>query len=89
VKKQKERKNRTVLFLDLTLLCFKRVQDPMAVSGRGSRGGSTLRGFFSYRIFISAMFSLLFIATLSVLFSTNPSTENDDSVSSSVFVFLL
>ncbi|XP_058752410.1 probable galacturonosyltransferase 9 [Vicia villosa] len=51
----------------------------MAVSSRGTRGGSNLRGFFSYRIFISAMFSLLFIATLSVLFTTNPSTENDNS----------
>ncbi|XP_057447794.1 probable galacturonosyltransferase 9 [Lotus japonicus] len=51
----------------------------MAVAARGGRGGSTFRGFFSFRIFISAMFSLLFIATLSVLFSTNPSTPNDDS----------
>ncbi|KAK7316255.1 hypothetical protein VNO77_35143 [Canavalia gladiata] len=51
----------------------------MAVAVRGSRGGSSFRSFFSFRIFISAMFSLLFIATLSVLFTTNPSTSNDDS----------
>ncbi|RDX81877.1 putative galacturonosyltransferase 9, partial [Mucuna pruriens] len=50
----------------------------MAVASRGARGGSSFRSFFSLRIFISAMFSLLFIATLSVLFTTNPSTSNDD-----------
>ncbi|KAF5725572.1 galacturonosyltransferase 9 [Tripterygium wilfordii] len=53
---------------------------------RGSRGGggpggmnSGFRSFFSYRIFVSAMFSLLFIATLSVVLTTQPSTQNDDS----------
>ncbi|EXB85815.1 putative galacturonosyltransferase 9 [Morus notabilis] len=59
----------------------------MAVAVRGSRGGgggfglvsSSLRSFFSYRIFVSAMFSLLFIATLSVLLSTNPYTPHHDS----------
>ncbi|XP_027358126.1 probable galacturonosyltransferase 9 [Abrus precatorius] len=51
----------------------------MAVAVRGGRGGSSFRSFFSFRIFISAMFSLLFVATLSVLFTTNPSTSNDDS----------
>ncbi|XP_008230332.1 PREDICTED: probable galacturonosyltransferase 9 [Prunus mume] len=58
----------------------------MAVAVRGSRGGGgsgfggfSLRSFFSYRIFVSAMFSLLFIATLSVLFTTNPSTPHHDS----------
>ncbi|TKY50110.1 galacturonosyltransferase 9 [Spatholobus suberectus] len=51
----------------------------MAVAARGTRGGSSFRSFFSFRIFISAMFSLLFVATLSVLFTTNPSTSNDDS----------
>ncbi|KAB1211394.1 putative galacturonosyltransferase 9 [Morella rubra] len=58
----------------------------MAVAFRGSRGGGgsglggfSLRSFFSYRIFVSAMFSLLFIATLSVLFTTNPSTSRHDS----------
>ncbi|CAJ1947254.1 unnamed protein product [Sphenostylis stenocarpa] len=51
----------------------------MAVATRGARGGSTFRGLFSFRIFISAMFSLLFVATLSVLFTTNPSTSNDES----------
>ncbi|KAK7381177.1 hypothetical protein VNO78_33706 [Psophocarpus tetragonolobus] len=51
----------------------------MAVAARGTRGGSGFRSIFSFRIFISAMFSLLFVATLSVLFTTNPSTSNDDS----------
>ncbi|CAK9155944.1 unnamed protein product [Ilex paraguariensis] len=48
----------------------------MAVALRGGRGGSgggsALRKFFSYRIFVSAMFTLLFLATLSVLFSSHP-----------------
>ncbi|KAI4346759.1 hypothetical protein L6164_007629 [Bauhinia variegata] len=57
----------------------------MAVAVRGSRaggggsGGFNLRSFFSYRIFVSAMFFLLFIATFSVIFSTNPSTSQDES----------
>ncbi|KAF7803131.1 putative galacturonosyltransferase 9 [Senna tora] len=55
----------------------------MAVAVRGGRGsglgGFSLRSFFSYRIFVSAIFSLIFLATLSVLFSTNPSTPQDDS----------
>ncbi|KAF5480098.1 hypothetical protein F2P56_000868 [Juglans regia] len=58
----------------------------MAVAVRGSRsgggsgiGGLSFRSFFSYRIFVSAMFSLLFIATLSVLLTTNPSTPQHDS----------
>ncbi|KAM5581080.1 putative galacturonosyltransferase 9 [Rosa sericea] len=56
----------------------------MAVAVRGSRAGSgfggfSLRSFFSYRIFVSAMFSLLFIATISVLLTTNPSTPHHDS----------
>ncbi|XP_054800304.1 probable galacturonosyltransferase 9 [Prosopis cineraria] len=55
----------------------------MAVAVRGGRGsglgGFSLRSFFSYRIFISAIFSLLFVATLTVLLSTNPSTSQDDS----------
>ncbi|PSS30548.1 Galacturonosyltransferase [Actinidia chinensis var. chinensis] len=50
--------------------------------GRGSGGGSAfsggLRSFFSYRIFFSAMFTLLFLATLSVLFTSHPS--HHDSV---------
>uniref|UniRef100_A0A2N9ETH3 Uncharacterized protein n=1 Tax=Fagus sylvatica TaxID=28930 RepID=A0A2N9ETH3_FAGSY len=46
-----------------------------AGAGGGSvLGGFSLRSFFSFRIFVSTMFSLLFIATLSVLFTTNPST---------------
>ncbi|KAM1770523.1 hypothetical protein EV1_044945 [Malus domestica] len=57
----------------------------MAVAMRGNRGGGSgfggfsLRSFFSYRIFVSAMFSLLFIATLSVILTTNPSTPHHDS----------
>ncbi|CAK9134053.1 unnamed protein product [Ilex paraguariensis] len=54
----------------------------MAVAVRGGRGGSgggsALRNFFSYRIFVSAMFTLLFLATFSVLFSSHPS--HHDSV---------
>ncbi|GAB2288994.1 hypothetical protein Dimus_023297, partial [Dionaea muscipula] len=60
----------------------------MASAARGSRGsglyggggGSGFRGFFSYRIFVSAMFSLLFLATLSVFFSTHPYTSSSDPV---------
>ncbi|KAJ8774961.1 hypothetical protein K2173_019965 [Erythroxylum novogranatense] len=61
----------------------------MAVAVRGSRGASgnggggvgginssILRSFFSYRIFVSAMFSLLFIATLSVILTNHPSTPH-------------
>lgn len=54
----------------------------MAVAVRGGRGGggsgggsaisAGIRNFFSYRIFVSAMFTLLFLATLSVLFSSHP-----------------
>ncbi|KAK6798536.1 hypothetical protein RDI58_006239 [Solanum bulbocastanum] len=44
----------------------------MAVAVRGGRGGgSALRNFFSYRIFVSAIFTLLFLVTLSVLFSSH------------------
>ncbi|KAK4409792.1 putative galacturonosyltransferase 9 [Sesamum angolense] len=52
----------------------------MAVAVRGGRigsgGGSVLRSFFSYRIFVSAMFTLLFLATLSVLLSSHPSHKD-------------
>ncbi|KAJ9562213.1 hypothetical protein OSB04_007373 [Centaurea solstitialis] len=57
----------------------------MAVVARSSRGGggspfsSALRSFFSYRIFVSAMFTLLFFATASVLFSSHPAHFNDNS----------
>ncbi|KAL3629503.1 putative galacturonosyltransferase 9 [Castilleja foliolosa] len=47
----------------------------MAVRG-GRGGGSVIRSFFSYRIFVSAMFTLLFLVTLSVLFSSPPSHED-------------
>ncbi|XP_039004009.1 probable galacturonosyltransferase 9 [Hibiscus syriacus] len=57
----------------------------MAIAVRGSRGGGSggvgagFRGFFSYRIFISAMFSLLFIATVSVLITSRPPTMHHHS----------
>ncbi|XP_044504271.1 probable galacturonosyltransferase 9 [Mangifera indica] len=56
----------------------------MAVAVRGGGGGGGVlgmgsRGFFSYRIFVSAMFSLLFLATLFVILTTHPSTSNHDS----------
>ncbi|KAI4352326.1 hypothetical protein L6164_006589 [Bauhinia variegata] len=57
----------------------------MAVAVRGGRaggggsGGFNLLSFFSYRIFVSAMFTLLFIVTFSVLLSTNPSAPQDES----------
>ncbi|KAK9080650.1 hypothetical protein SSX86_000408 [Deinandra increscens subsp. villosa] len=57
----------------------------MAVVARTGRGGggsafsSALRSFFSYRIFFSAMFTLLFFATASVLFSSHPAHLSDDS----------
>ncbi|MCL7034835.1 hypothetical protein MKW94_027368 [Papaver nudicaule] len=41
----------------------------------GGGGGGAFRNILSYRIFVSAMFTLLFFATLSVLF-----TSNNDSV---------
>lgn len=55
----------------------------MAMAVRGGRigpgGGSGLRNFFSYRIFISAMLTLLFLATFSILFSSHPShTDSSD-----------
>ncbi|KAL9671362.1 hypothetical protein QQ045_008930 [Rhodiola kirilowii] len=63
----------------------------MAVAVRSGRGGhSSLGGsiysFFTYRIFISAMFTLLFVATLSVIFSTNPSTPQYESVNGNAYV---
>ncbi|MBA0688273.1 hypothetical protein Goari_006075 [Gossypium aridum] len=57
----------------------------MAVAIRGARGGGSggvgagFRSFFSYRIFVSAMFSLLFIATATVLLTTRPSTTHQHS----------
>ncbi|CAF1703155.1 hypothetical protein HID58_053250 [Brassica napus] len=45
----------------------------MAVAFRGGRNGvgSGLRSFFSYRIFISALFSFLFLATFSVVLNSS------------------
>ncbi|XP_047314792.1 probable galacturonosyltransferase 9 [Impatiens glandulifera] len=51
----------------------------MAVAARGGRSGG-LRNFFSYRIFISAMFTLLFLATLSVLFTSHPPSDHDSVI---------
>ncbi|KAJ9683011.1 hypothetical protein PVL29_018840 [Vitis rotundifolia] len=52
-----------------------------ARSGRGSFGGGVgLRNIVLYRIFASAMFTILFIATLSVLLNTNPAPPSHDSV---------
>ncbi|KAK8674189.1 hypothetical protein V6N13_112485 [Hibiscus sabdariffa] len=57
----------------------------MAIAVRGSRGGGSggvgagFRSFFSYRIFVSAMFSLLFIATVSVLITSRPPTTHRHS----------
>ncbi|KAK4783226.1 hypothetical protein SAY86_007600 [Trapa natans] len=57
-----------------------RMAAPLRGGGRSAFGGSGgLRSFFSYRIFISAMFLILFLATLSALFyphqdSTLPSS---------------
>ncbi|KAI5591682.1 hypothetical protein BDE02_04G098300 [Populus trichocarpa] len=63
----------------------------MAVAARGTRGGGSgginggLRPFFSYRIFISAIFTLLFLATFSILFSSHHHHHHheDDSLPSS------
>ncbi|KAA8547857.1 hypothetical protein F0562_004286 [Nyssa sinensis] len=55
----------------------------MAVAVRGGRGGGGfsggVRNFFSYRIFVSAMLSFLFLVTLTVLFTSHPSHSNHDS----------
>ncbi|KAI3747962.1 hypothetical protein L6452_10727 [Arctium lappa] len=57
----------------------------MAVVVRSGRGGggsafsSALRNFFSYRIFVSAMFTLLFFATASVLFSSHHAYFSENS----------
>nr|AXY97652.1 Galacturonosyltransferase 9 [Populus tomentosa] len=63
----------------------------MALAARGTRGGGSgginggLRPFFSYRIFISAIFTLLFLATFSILFSSHHHHHHheDDSLPSS------
>ncbi|XP_061977252.1 probable galacturonosyltransferase 9 [Populus nigra] len=61
----------------------------MAVAARGTRGGGSgvinggLRTFFSYRIFISAIFTLLILATFSILFSSHHHHHEDDSLPSS------
>ncbi|KAL5723390.1 polygalacturonate 4-alpha-galacturonosyltransferase [Ranunculus cassubicifolius] len=53
----------------------------MARGSRSSTGGGVtgpgfLRNIFSYRIFVSAMFTLLFLATLSIIFTTNHDSVN-------------
>ncbi|KAK9105339.1 hypothetical protein Scep_022183 [Stephania cephalantha] len=51
----------------------------MAGGHRGGGGRSVpLRNFFTYRIFVSAMFTLLFLATVSVLFTANPYASPHD-----------
>ncbi|WCJ25488.1 galacturonosyltransferase 9 [Euphorbia peplus] len=61
----------------------------MAVAVRGGRGGGNggfngaLRSFFSYRILVSAMFTLLFIATLSVLLTSRPPSSHHPSLPTS------
>lgn len=56
----------------------------MAVAFRGGRNGvgSGLRSFFSYRIFISALFSFLFLATFSVVLNSSRHQPHLDHVSS-------
>ncbi|KAK8494996.1 hypothetical protein V6N12_001391 [Hibiscus sabdariffa] len=57
----------------------------MAVAVRGGRGGGSggvgtgFLSLFSYRVFVSALFSLLFIATATVLLTTRPSTTHHHS----------
>lgn len=51
------------------------IRSGRSYSGSGGGGGGAFRNILSYRIFVSAMFTLLFFATLSVLF-----TSNNDSV---------
>ncbi|KAK9090980.1 hypothetical protein Sjap_024157 [Stephania japonica] len=46
--------------------------------GGSGRSVSPLRNFFTYRIFVSAMFTLLFLATVSVLFTANPYASPHD-----------
>ncbi|KAL3813518.1 hypothetical protein ACJIZ3_014786 [Penstemon smallii] len=62
----------------------------MAVAVRGGRagsgGGSVLRSFFSYRIFVSAMFTLLFFVTISVLFSSHPSHNKVEETTGNAYV---
>ncbi|KAB5561046.1 hypothetical protein DKX38_006003 [Salix brachista] len=61
----------------------------MAMAVRGTRGGGSgginggLRTFFSYRIFISAIFILLFLATFSIIFSSHPHHHDDGLLPSS------
>ncbi|KAG7580355.1 Glycosyl transferase family 8 [Arabidopsis suecica] len=56
----------------------------MAVAFRGGRGGvgsgqsTGLRSFFSYRIFISALFSFLFLATFSVVLNSSRHQPHQD-----------
>ncbi|XP_071710255.1 probable galacturonosyltransferase 9 [Rutidosis leptorrhynchoides] len=51
----------------------------VARRGGGSAFSSAVRSFFSYRIFVSAMFTLLFFATASVLFSSHPTSNLSDN----------
>lgn len=51
----------------------------VAVRARGGGVSAGIRGLFSYRVFVSAMFTLLFIVTLSVLLTSHPPTPQHDS----------
>ncbi|XP_010939506.2 probable galacturonosyltransferase 9 [Elaeis guineensis] len=50
--------------------------------GRPGRPATGIRVVFSYRVFVSAMLTLLFLAALSVLLSANPSSSAATSASS-------
>lgn len=61
----------------------------MAVAVRGGRGGgSALRNFFSYRTFLSAVFTLLFIVTLSALFPSHHDSSTGNTYLLGSFVAL-
>lgn len=61
----------------------------MAVAVRGGRGGgSALRNFFSYRTFLSAVFTLLFIVTLSALFPSHHDSSTGNTYLHGSFVAL-
>lgn len=61
----------------------------MAVAVRGGRGGgSALRNFFSYRTFLSAVFTLLFIVTLSALFPSHDDSSTGNTYLLGSFVAL-
>ncbi|KAG2295346.1 hypothetical protein Bca4012_067099 [Brassica carinata] len=60
----------------------------MAVAFRGGRNGvgSGLRSFFSYRIFLSALFSFLFLATFSVVLNSSRHQRHIDHTLPNAYV---